>query len=61
MYSIPYILALFNSFNGRKDRSRTSSKKEEIIDGGVSWPVSRCSSPELVKEVCFHMLIRKIN
>lgn len=44
-------LALLNNINGRKERIRTHSKKDESHDGFASGTVSRCSSPEPIKEV----------
>lgn len=45
-------LAILNNFNGRKDRKRTISKKDEVHDGGgsKSGSASRCISPD-IKEV----------
>ena len=43
--------ALLNNLNGKKERTRTHSKKEENHDGFASGTVSRCSSPEPIKEV----------
>lgn len=43
--------ALLNSFNGRKDRNRLVLKKDDSYDGMASGTISRCSSPEPIKEV----------
>lgn len=43
--------ALLNNFNGRKERNRTVSKKDECHEGMASGTASRCSSPEPIKEV----------
>lgn len=49
-------LALLNNFNGRKERNRTTSKKEESHDGTASGTASRCISPEPFKEVRLTLL-----
>jgi len=48
------IVAILNNFNGRKERKRTVSKKDEVHDGGGGYSSgvpSRCISPEIMKEV----------
>lgn len=42
---------MLNNINGRKERNRTVSKKEEGHEGMASGTASRCSSPEPIKEV----------
>ncbi|KAL7025424.1 hypothetical protein ACKWTF_013470 [Chironomus riparius] len=52
-HDTPSITAILNNFNGRKERKRTVSKKDEVHDGGgySSGVPSRCISPEIIKEI----------
>ncbi|KAG5670987.1 hypothetical protein PVAND_001212 [Polypedilum vanderplanki] len=53
-HETPSITALLNNVNGRKERKRTTSKKDEVNDGGggyLSGANSRCISPEPIKEI----------
>lgn len=55
---VNFILALLNNINGRKERKRTTSKKDEIPDvggGSKSGSASRCISPD-IKEVSWFIL-----
>ncbi|CRL07434.1 CLUMA_CG020403, isoform A [Clunio marinus] len=46
----PSITAILNNLNGRKDRSRLFTKRDDGQDGPSSGTASRCISPEAIKE-----------